>query len=257
MTNSVARTRPIALTLSLVLAVLITTGCCSQQKAPCAFAGPPPRFLDRQLAERKAAFQEQAPPETAEAFEKGIRDAGESEVMQTALRVGDRAPDFTLPNAEFRKVTLSDLLEHGPVVIVWHRGGWCPYCNIQLRAYQSMLPRIEATGATLLAISPELPDKTVVTANENELSFEVLSDVGNRIAGEYGLVYTLSPGVRKFFKGRIDFGQYYGEPTPELPLSATYVIDKSGVIRYAFVEADYRVRAEPADVIAVLQNLAE
>lgn len=223
---------------------------------PAATAQTPalPSLQDK-LDARNADFQETASPQLKQTFAEGVTAVGDSGVMETALRVGDPAPDFTLPNAKGRDVTLSALLADGPVVLTWYRGGWCPYCNIQLAAYRDALPAIEAAGGQLVAISPELPDKAADTVDAQNLDFTVLSDVGNAVAGEYGIAYRLPDPLIEAFTGRLDLPAYNGDESWSLPLAVTYVVDRDGVIRYAFVDEDYKKRAEPADIVAALQAL--
>jgi peroxiredoxin len=180
----------------------------------------------------------------------------ESGVVEQAKTIGDDAPNFTLPDAAGDEVRLADLLAEGPVVLVWYRGGWCPYCSVTLRAYHEALPRIEAAGGKLVAISPELPDHTAETVDENELDFIVLSDVGNRVAADYGVVFELTPEVHSRYNEAFGFDAHNGQDSGTLPLAATYVIDEDGVIRYAFLDADYSKRAEPSEVIAALEGLS-
>jgi peroxiredoxin len=188
-------------------------------------------------------------------YDKGIRDVAAGGVTETALKVGAKAPEFTLPDAKGESVALTTLLAKGPVVVTWYRGAWCPYCNIQLREYQKAMPELTALGANFVAISPQTPDNSLTTQQKNELSFNVLSDKSNAVAKQYGIAYTLPPEIAASFKGKLDLVKFNGDESNELPLSATYVIGTDGVIRYAFVDADYRNRAEPADIIAALRAL--
>jgi peroxiredoxin len=176
-------------------------------------------------------------------------------IVEEAVNVGDRAPDFTLPDATGEQVSLSTLLEKGPVVLVWYRGGWCPYCNMHLRAMQEALDAFGDHGATMVAVSPELPGRSLRTVGKNELAFPVLTDAGNRVAREYGLVFTLTDAVAERYRESFDMTAWYGNDANELPLAATYVIDRGGVVRYAFLDADYRNRAEPGDVLDALETL--
>ena len=137
--------------------------------------------------------------------------------------------------------------------MTWYRGGWCPYCNIALRGFHKSLPEIRAAGATLVAISPETPDNTLSTAEKNHLDFEVLSDHGNKVAHAYGVAYKIPRVIAEQFKGRLDLARHNGDESGTLPLGATYVIDREGTIRYAFVDADYRKRAEPSHVLAAVR----
>jgi len=211
--------------------------------------------LGEQLAALAAQGKLRMPPETVQIFSDGIAEVRESGIVENALSEGDQAVDATLPDAQGEDVKLSDLWASGPVVVVWYRGGWCPYCNLQLRAMQEALPAIREAGATLVAITPETPDNSLSTSEKNELEFTVLSDVGNELARQYGVVFTLAEKVSPIYKKRIDLEKYNGNDSDELPLAATYVIDTTGKIRYAFLDADYTKRAEPADVLAALEAL--
>ena len=167
--------------------------------------------------------------------------------------MGDKAPDFELPDGSGNKVKLSKMLETGPVVVTWYRGGWCPYCNIALMGFQDVLLEIKAQGASLVAISPETPDNTMKTSETDKLGFEVVSDKANKVAHAYGVAYKLPPAIAGMMKDRL--AKQNGDDSNELPLGATYVIDREGVIRYAFVDHDYRKRAEPSAVVAALKAL--
>ena len=223
--------------------------------APGAAADEP-----ESLREALEAYQEQSaanlPEEMRNLFAQGIEDVGASGVLDGARKVGDPAPNFTLPGATGDEVALADLLDEGPVVLIFYRGGWCPYCNIQLQALQRLLPEFEAAGASLVAISPELPDHTLDTAQKEELTFEVLSDVGNEAARKYGVVYPLPDYLVQVFRAGLDLAARHGDDKWELPLAATYVIDTDGTITYAFVDKDYRKRAEPAEVLEAVKALA-
>jgi peroxiredoxin len=212
--------------------------------------------LQAQLDAKRAEFEAKASPEQLAVYNKGVEDVAASSVMQTALRVGAKAPDFELPNATGQRVKLADLLKQGPVVLTWYRGGWCPYCNIQLHAYQEVLADIESAGGKLVAISPELPDQSLSTREKNALKFEVLSDSGNAVARSYGLAYRLPDDLIARFKGRLDLPKFNGDESWELPLGATYVVARDGTITYAFVDADYRKRAEPAAIVVAVKAAA-
>jgi peroxiredoxin len=170
------------------------------------------------------------------------------------LKVGDRAPPIVLRNAKGKSVDVRTLLKSGPVIVTFYRGGWCPYCNLALKAFQEILPEVQAAGASLVAISPEKPDDTLSTSEKNALSFEVVSDVGQRVGRAFGLVYDFTDELRSAYKGfGLDIPARNGTPGEwALPVSATYVIDRAGTIIYAYTEVDYRHRADPRDVLEVL-----
>jgi len=211
--------------------------------------------LQPRLDEMKEKFNASAPAELKATFEEGVEKVNTSGVMESALKAGDKAPDFTLTDHAGASVRLADLLAQGPVVLTWYRGGWCPYCNIQLRAYQESLPDITALGARLVAISPELPDNSLSTREKNGLEFTVLSDTGSAVARAYGVSYRLPDSLIEAFKGRLDIPAQNGDDSWELPLGATYVIARDGTIAYAFISADYRERAEPDAIIEALRRL--
>ncbi|PIB37336.1 peroxiredoxin [Reichenbachiella sp. 5M10] len=211
--------------------------------------------LQATLDAKKAAFEEKASDEKKKIYAEGIAAVAESGVLSNAKNVGDQAPDFTLTNALGEQVSLSDYLKKGPVVLTWYRGGWCPYCNLTLNSLQSELPNFQAEGANLLALTPELPDKSMSTKEKHELAFEVLSDVQNQIGKQYGIVYKLTDDVAASYQKSFDLHGYNGDESDELPLAATYVIDTDGKITYAFLDAEYRNRAEPSEIIAALQAL--
>jgi peroxiredoxin len=182
----------------------------------------------------------------AEALAAGDRFAG-------ALRAGDFAPGFRLPDARGGEVALGDLLAGGPVVLVFYRGAWCPYCNLQLAAFQSALPEIRAAGASLVAVSPQTPDQSLTLAERHELAFPVLSDAGNAVARDYGLVFTQSEAATTTSRGLgIVLADYNGDDSNTLPAASTFVIDRDGVIRFASVSGDYRWRVGPEEVLAAL-----
>lgn len=206
------------------------------------------------LEERKERSAKKADPNKVNVHEKGIKAIVERGTAEGALNVGDQAPDFALKNALGETIKLSNYLKKGPVIITWYRGGWCPYCNLTLQRLQEDLPMFKAEGANLIALTPEVPDKSLSTKEKNDLKFEVLSDLGNVVARKYGLVFKLIPEVAEAYKG-FGLNEYNGDESDELPLSATYVIDQKGIIQYAFLDGDYRKRAEPKDIINALKKI--
>lgn len=209
----------------------------------------------KELREKREAFMKKAPEEKIRLYEKGIAEVRAAGVEGKALNIGDTAPDFALPGADGVYTHLSDLLADGPVVLTWYRGGWCPYCNIYLRHLQTVLPELRAAGAELVAISPEKPDKTAETEEQNALGFYVLSDAGNKTASAYGISYVLPDYIAESYNAAFDLAEYNGDESYVLPLSATYVINEDGIITYAFIDADYRKRAEPSEVLEEVKKL--
>ncbi|MGJ3246568.1 MAG: peroxiredoxin-like family protein [Elainellaceae cyanobacterium] len=212
--------------------------------------------LNQQIAELRAENQAKIPAESRAVMAQATEDLSTSGILDQVRREGDRLPAITLPNALGQPVCVQDLLARGPVVISFYRGEWCPYCNLELRALQQALPDIQAQGATLVAISPQTPDHSLSAAEKHELAFEVLSDVGNQVAREFGLVFKLSPKLLPIYeKFGIDIAAHNGDESYELPIPATYVVDRNGTIVHAFVDADYTQRLEPAEIVEALTQI--
>jgi peroxiredoxin len=213
--------------------------------------------LKEQLAEYRAGWYQRVPAERQAIMARHI-DQLRGTIAKTMLKVGDRAPAVVLENANEAIVDVNMLLKKGPVIVIFYRGGWCPYCNLELRAYQAMLPDFAAAGASLVAISPERPGDTVSTAEKNALTFEVLSDVGQNVGRAFGLVYEFTEELKRAYQGfSLDIPARNGTPDQwALPVAATYVIDRDGSIVYAYTDVDYRDRADPRDVLAVLTKRA-
>jgi len=214
--------------------------------------------LTEQLAEYRAGWYQRVPAERQAIMQRHIDQLRSGTTARTMLKVGDRAPAIVLRNAKGAAVDVATLLEKGPVIVTFYRGGWCPYCNLELRAYQQILPDIVAAGASLVAISPEKPDDTMSTAEKNGLSFEVLSDVGQSVGRAFGLVYEFTEELKNAYHGfNLDIPTRNGTPGEwALPVSATYVIDRGGSIIHAHTDVDYRDRADPRDVLEVLTKKA-
>jgi peroxiredoxin len=213
--------------------------------------------LEQELAAFKAEFSRTAPAGRAALYEAKIEELRADFALERAVNVDEIAPDFALPDAVGKSIVLKDLLRSGPVVVTFYRGGWCPYCNIQLRAYQSVLPQISALGARLVAISPQLPDKSLDTVHKNALTFDVLSDVGNEVARSYGLVYSLPEEIRAALRSNNKaLPSINGNESWELPVPATYVVACDRLVALAYVEVDYRKRLEPEALLTCLKSLS-
>lgn len=212
--------------------------------------------LSSQLKEYQNGFKQKASQDVVDVMTQATTELDSSGIVNNSLKVGDKAPDFELPGATGEPVKLSSLLAKGPVVINFYRGQWCPYCNLELRAFQQLLPEFQQANAQVIAISPELPDNSLSVTEKHDLAFPVLSDVGNTVARSYGLIFALAESLRPLYKGfGIDIPASNGDDTYELPVPATYVIDESGTVRYAYANADYTLRAEPAEVLAAVRAL--
>ena len=213
----------------------------------------------KELEELSREVRSNASPERLQANAQTISDLVAHGLSALALREGDVAPDVSLPDAHGHMVALKTLLDRGPVVISFYRGGWCPFCNLELRGLQRVLPEIVQMGASLVAISPQLPDNSLSTQEKNQLTFPVLSDVGNIEAKRFGIVFTLPTALidanRAIGRELVEINGETG--AAQLPMPATFVLDKSGVIRLAFVEEDWSKRLDPDIVLDTLRGLGK
>jgi peroxiredoxin len=213
--------------------------------------------LKEQITRFTAAMAERAPREVLATLGVEIEKLAASGIAERALQVGARAPDFALPEARGATIELKALLARGPVVVTFYRGSWCPFCDLQLRAYQAVLGEIHALGAELVAISPQTPDYALTDVDRKQLAFPVLSDVRNQVARRYGLVFKLSETLQQLQAG---FGnplpKFNGDDSWETPMPGTFVLDRSGVVRLAHVDPNYMVRLEPAAIIAALRGMS-
>jgi peroxiredoxin len=213
--------------------------------------------LKDQLADLASKMSAQIPESVQQIMREADERLADSPLLGSSLKVGAEAPSFQLPNATGRIVSSADLLKKGSLVLSFYRGGWCPYCNLELRALKQALPDFLRHGANLVAVSPETPDHSLSTAEKLGLPFEVLSDAGNRVARRFGLVFAVAESLRPVYSQfGIDIPSYNGDHSFELPLPATYVIDQNGTVAYAFVNTDYKRRAEPSDINVVLKRTA-
>ena len=215
-----------------------------------------PQSLTQQLAEAKAASSKRIPEDARAVMNQATEELQQTKLAEQSLSQGDRLPDVILPNVTGKSIRLYDLWKQGPLVISFYRGQWCPYCNLELKALQSVVAQVKADGASLVAISPQTPDPSLSTQEKNELEFEVLSDVGNSVARQFGLVFTLPENLRSVYEGfGLDLPAHNGDRTFELPISATYVVATDGTVTYAFADADYTRRADSSDVLQALETL--
>ena len=211
--------------------------------------------LTAQIAAYEQQKQANVPSEILAVMEQTTEQLIASHLKDNALQVGDKVTDFSLTNQHGDVTKLAELLASGPVVISFYRGGWCPYCNLELKALNALMPDFKALGAQLVAISPQLPDASLTTAEKNALEYNVLSDVGNQVATQFGLVFTLDERLKPIYaQFGLDIVNANGDDSFQLPLPATYVVNQHGIITYAFAAEDYTLRAEPSDVLNSLKS---
>jgi peroxiredoxin len=211
---------------------------------------------DTQLTRELAEMAARAPATIAERIRLGLDEVATSG-SAPGLAVGDRAPGFSLPNAVGQPVDLAQRLEHGPVVLTFYRGEWCPYCNLTLRAMQTALPRFEPYGASVIAISPQSPDHSLSMTEKNALAFDVLSDADQAVIRAYRLQFTIPSDMKDLYLNTFhnDLSAHTADGSWALPIPGTFVIDRTGIIRARHVSVDYRTRMDPDDIASALSAL--
>jgi peroxiredoxin len=177
--------------------------------------------------------------------------------MAPGLAAGDEAPDFELPDATGRQVRLSDLLRNGPVVLSFYRGEWCPYCNVALRTWQERLAEVTGAGGQFVAVTPQRPTNALSVTEKHDLAFPVLSDESQDVIRAYKLHYELPAALKDLYGNAwgLDLTDQNADGSWSLPVTGTFIIDRDRRIRFAVASADYRVRAEPEQVVAALRSL--
>lgn len=214
--------------------------------------------LQQQLDDFMAQVRTQVPAEVLAPIERFYAEELHAPGrFPQRLKVGDAAPLFTLPDAHGQPVRLDTLLARGPVVMSFYRGAWCPFCNLELRALQKALPEMQAAGATLVAVSPELPDHSLPMVEREGLSFPVLTDLGNAVAKQFGIVFPLEGEIRRISLEvfQVDLPKFNGDQSWDLPVPATFVIAPDRTIRMAFFDPEFRHRVEPQAVLDALVAL--
>jgi peroxiredoxin len=216
-----------------------------------------PQTIREQSEQLKAAAAERLPAEVLEVFDRSIEDLLDQGMPTDSVKAGDVLEPFSLDDATGTPLSLDHIIEHGPAVIVFYRGGWCPYCNLALRTYQQeLLPQLGALGARLVAISPQSPDESLSTVEKAGLEFTVLSDPSSRLADRIGIAFEQADDVlaaqRKL---GLDLAKVNAEGAVRLPRPTVLIVDRDRTVRFVDVQPDYTARTEIADIIAALTDL--
>lgn len=223
-------------------------------------------MLNQRIRDTIQKFRGQLPPDLTALIEQGAGEISALDIIERALKPGDTAPAFSLKNQNGEQQSLSGYLAQGPVVLTFYRGAWCPFCNLQLKEYNDRLDEITGAGATLVAITPEKPGAVDILADSGvrqdvidmavgNVGFDVLHDAGNRVAETFGLVFDLPESHRQLLKMlQVDVEKLNGDDSYTFPDPATYVIDTSGLITWAFVPNNYRKRAEVDQILDALRT---
>jgi peroxiredoxin len=210
--------------------------------------------LEDELSQLRA--KSQADEKLQLAYQDLLTRLGRAETGEQALKPGDAMPSFILPDAEGRLVASDELLARGPLVVNFFRGNWCPYCLKALQALEAALPKIEAAGGQLVALTPDTGRHLTDTKRVQRLTYEILSDVDGAVGLQFGVLFRAPAAYREVLAGYgIDLTERHGNGGGFIPLPATFVVDRGGIVRYAFVDIDFTRRAEPAEILGALAKL--
>ena len=210
------------------------------------------------LTEAKIASGRKSNPKFMAGVDAIIDEAKVFQQGANAIKIGEKAPHFNLPNAQGEQVDLEALVKQGPLVITFYRGNWCPYCNLQLRALQERLGEIKALGASLIAISPQVPDGSMTADDISKMDFIVLSDQDAKVASQYGVAWEVPEFLMEHMRvdRQLDLEKINNGNAHVLPIPATFILDRNATVIWNYVNVDYRTRSEPEDIIKALQKMS-
>ena len=212
--------------------------------------------LREELEERKALAAQYVPEDVQQVNRQTVEQLAASAMAGHILAVGASAPRFELPDQDGKPVSSHELLSHGRLVICFFRGRWCPFCVAQLEAMNSALSQIEKTGARLVAISPQTTKQGFFMRDQHHLRYPLLSDGGNQVARQFGLVYRVPDEQKQVYSRTfVNLPFLNGEASWELPIPATYILERDGRVLYASADPDYTRRPEPEEVVRFLDQL--
>jgi len=210
--------------------------------------------LSETLLDYNTKGRAKMPAEVLEIMDTATQALVNEDLSKKSIQKGNSLPTAILSNAKNEKVDIDAMLKEGPLVISFYRGGWCPYCNFELRALQEVLPQIKESGANLVAITPETPDNSLTTSEKNEIAFEVLTDTDNAYAKELGLVFQMPKNLQEVYTSfGIDVEKHNGNSNFELPMPATLVVNSNKEVTYSFISEDYTKRAAIDQILDALK----
>lgn len=214
--------------------------------------------LNEEIEKFQESIKDKVPAEIKEIQLSAIQKLKDEGLSANSIKAGDIATEIKLPNALEKEVSLFNTLEDNDfVVISFYRGGWCPYCNFEMKALGDITDELNKLNAKIIAISPETPDQSLSMQDKHDLKFEVLSDLNNVIAKEYGLVFSLDERLRPIYKQfGIDIPASNGNDSYEIPMPATYVVNKNKEIIFSFIDENYKKRCEPQDILEAIKKFS-
>jgi peroxiredoxin len=213
------------------------------------------RPLREIFAERKELIAKYVPAETHAIHAQAVAEIKQRHVAANILPVGAKVPAFELPDHDGKMVSSTDLLAKGRLVLCFIRGRWCPFCVGQMEAMNLALPLIEQAGATLIAISPQTVKQAFFMHDQHRLRFRLLTDAGNKIARQFGLTYRVPPAQEAVYRRAfVNLPFTNGDESWELPIPATYILDRDGTVIYVSANEDYTERPEPSEIVSLIQD---
>ena len=209
--------------------------------------------LAKQIEQFNNELATQVPQEVLEAFGKSIKDLKTKNIEEKSIKLGAIMPDFSLPNAKNEIIHSKEILKNGKMIIAFYRGSWCPYCNLELKALQENLSKINDKKVSLVAISPQSPDNSLSIIEKHNLTFEVLTDKDNTFAKQLGIVFELQDFVLPFYNALgINLSSFNKNDDNSLPIPAVFVVNENGIIIYKFADANYMNRIDIDELLNTL-----
>jgi len=214
------------------------------------------RSLREIYTERKDLIAKYVPAEIQAVHARAVDELKQSGIAERAPEIGNKAPTFELSDHNGKLVRSANLLAGGALVICFIRGRWCPFCVGQIEAMNAIYPQIKESGASLVAVSPQTVHHSYLMADQHKLGFPPLSDAGNKVARQFGLAYRVPEYQQEIYKRVfVNLPFVNGDDAWELPIPATYILDRDQTVVYAGADPDYTVRPEPSKIVALLSQL--
>lgn len=202
--------------------------------------------LQQSLDKIKARIEGQMPSEAVATMHQATNDLENSGIAEKILKVGDKAPEFTLKNQNGKDISSTELLKKGALIVTFYRGVWCPYCNTDLAYLKRFKEKFEEKGATMVSLSPQIPENNAKIVEQQRLNYDLLSDKGNEVAHQFGLRWTMVDPLKSLYQSfNIDLPTFNGEDSWTLPVPARFIIGQNGIIKYAEFSIDYTKRPNP------------
>lgn len=211
--------------------------------------------LQEELKQMKDATMTRMPQSVIQVFKNSILNIKQQQLKQNSLQKGDYIKDTILTDLKGNNVLLSSFIQNDYLILNFYRGGWCPYCNMELRAYEKLSPKFKKLNIDIIGISAELPSFTNETTLKNAISFPVVTDKNAQLMKKIGLIFQLDEASKKEYDNfGLDLSKFHGNIHNELPVPAIYVVDKTMKIIYTHFNEDYMSRLEPTDLLKTLHN---